>query len=218
MTAVSVHQPDFLPYAGYWAKLVSTDAHIVMAGCKNSKGSYLNRVKMGGMWVTVPMVGGTKGMIRDIEIEPSTLLSVYAKIKHVYSWTPWYKRLDPLLQLIAMIAKQDNRNLAITNTRLNMMVLEILGHKPKIIMDGEDMVGESTQERLFNLIRTHVPDVSCYYSGKMGGAYIKDPTPFVVVYPRPNHAIEDESILKVLCTTADPRAYLLDSYTWRTSM
>ena len=59
MTTVAIHQPNFLPWQGYFYKILNCDIFIFLDHVGFSKGSYTNRVKVmspsGPKWLTVPV-------------------------------------------------------------------------------------------------------------------------------------------------------------------
>jgi hypothetical protein len=58
---VAIHQPTFMPWLGWWDKLVRCDVFIVLDAVQFPKkgGSWMNRVKLlvgdRPAWVTVPV-------------------------------------------------------------------------------------------------------------------------------------------------------------------
>src|SRR4051794_36640605 len=54
-----VHQPNYLPWLGFFAKLAASDVYIVLDNVQYSGGSWINRVRVRGtdpsMWLTVPI-------------------------------------------------------------------------------------------------------------------------------------------------------------------
>ena len=56
---VAIHQPNYLPWLGYFNKMHQADVFIFLDNVKFSKGSYTNRVRIlsskGPRWLTVPV-------------------------------------------------------------------------------------------------------------------------------------------------------------------
>jgi len=67
---VAIHQPNFLPWPGYFAKMLAADLLIFLDDVQFSKGSYTNRVgACGTRWLTVPVGSGSHNRpICDVEI------------------------------------------------------------------------------------------------------------------------------------------------------
>lgn len=72
---VAIHQPNFLPWLGYFHKMNQADAFVLLDDVQFSKGSYGNRVKIksrlkGPDWLTVPVRSseGSKQQYNEIEI------------------------------------------------------------------------------------------------------------------------------------------------------
>lgn len=58
---VSIHQPAYLPYGGFFAKMLSSDVHVVLDTVLYSRGSFQTRNRIrtaqGEAWLTVPVHG-----------------------------------------------------------------------------------------------------------------------------------------------------------------
>jgi len=61
---VAIHQPNFLPWLGYFHKMACADRFVFLDGVPFAKGSYTNRVKIktaaGEQWLTVPVITSGK--------------------------------------------------------------------------------------------------------------------------------------------------------------
>src|SRR3954466_3489026 len=76
-TVVAIHQPNFLPWLGYFDKIARADVFVVLDNVQFPKtgGTWSNRVKLlvseKPSWVTVPVVRAFHGVreIRDIRID-----------------------------------------------------------------------------------------------------------------------------------------------------
>lgn len=64
---VSIHQPNFFPWLGYFAKIALSDVFVFLDGVEFTRGSYINRVKLlcSGlpMWRTCPVKRGSGSML-----------------------------------------------------------------------------------------------------------------------------------------------------------
>jgi WbqC-like protein family len=71
---VAIHQPNFMPWCGYFHKILSSDIFIIMDNVQYVKGSWINRVQIktqqGPFWVTIPVKlrGDHLKLINAIEI------------------------------------------------------------------------------------------------------------------------------------------------------
>lgn len=54
---VAIHQPDLLPYSGFWYKMARSDAFVVASHDQFKKYGYQRRVRMRDTWCSIPLVG-----------------------------------------------------------------------------------------------------------------------------------------------------------------
>ena len=47
---VTIHQPDLLPYSGFWFKMATSDTFVLSVHDQFQKHGYQRRVKMRGAW------------------------------------------------------------------------------------------------------------------------------------------------------------------------
>jgi len=68
---VTIHQPNFLPWLGYFYKMARADRFVFLDSVPFAKGSYTNRVRIktaaGPQWLTVPVV--TRGRLGQVIAE-----------------------------------------------------------------------------------------------------------------------------------------------------
>jgi hypothetical protein len=66
---VVVQQPQFLPWAGLWHKVVSADLYVIYAGVKFDQYDHQHRVTVDGHWLTVPVEKHSRNkLIKDVRI------------------------------------------------------------------------------------------------------------------------------------------------------
>lgn len=71
---VTIHQPNFVPWTGYFDKMVRADVFVLLDTVPFTKGGFQNRVKVKGhdgpQWLTVPV--HTKGKLGQLTTEVET--------------------------------------------------------------------------------------------------------------------------------------------------
>ena len=81
---VSINQPAYLPWLGYYQRIASSDLHVILDNVQFEKNSYTNRNRIrtdvGWAWLTVPIL--TKGRFGDLEI----------RNLQINTQTPWRKK------------------------------------------------------------------------------------------------------------------------------
>ena len=111
MTLVAIHQPNFLPWLGYFDKVARADAFVLLDHVQFPKkgGTWINRVKMlvsgGAAWVTVPIDRSYHGerSIREMRIDESkpwrekTLRTIQASYGRAPHFDAVFPRISELL-------------------------------------------------------------------------------------------------------------------------
>jgi hypothetical protein len=101
---VAIHQPNYLPWIGYFHKIYRSDVFVYLNGVEYTSGSWMNRNKVktpdGWTWLTVP-IRDSGGPIHDVRIATQedwqaehwkTLQHNYGGANHFESWRPFLKR------------------------------------------------------------------------------------------------------------------------------
>src|SRR3954447_9350269 len=94
-----VHQPNFLPWMGFFAKIAAADVYIVMDNVQFPRNSWVNRVRIGGrgepMWLTVPVrhLGRLDLPIAEVEIsyESDWVSKQSRTIQQRYARAPFFR-------------------------------------------------------------------------------------------------------------------------------
>ena len=104
---VSIHQPNFLPWLGFFAKLEAADQFVLLDNAQFQKtgGGWVNRVQIqvGGRasWLTVPIKRppGVQ-LIREIEIQDAPRWSKKAlrTLEQSYGRHPFFEQVFPLVE------------------------------------------------------------------------------------------------------------------------
>jgi hypothetical protein len=94
---VAVHQPNYLPYLGFFQKMANADVLVFFDTALYSKQLGFhnrNRIKtpIGAQWITVPIVHSTVAMMRDVRIAGSDWARQHRKmIEANYRRAPLYE-------------------------------------------------------------------------------------------------------------------------------
>jgi len=175
--AISIHQPAYLPWLGYFHKIAMADEFVVLDMTQFEKNSYINRNKIltpnGAIWLTVPIE--TKGIFKNnflTETKISNLTSWQKKhwrsIEQNYNKAPFFKEYSD--ELKKFYRKK--------YTRINTLCWDMLtyfttklGIKTKLIRSSElsNINGEKTS-LIINICQQL--GAKTYISGKLGKNYL----------------------------------------------
>ena len=95
---VAIHQPNFLPWLGFFYKISKSDAFVLLDDVQYSKNSFINRNRIkspnGEQWLTMPVLHTGKFGQNINEVEISFFEKNYKKLMHAiqlnYSKSKYY--------------------------------------------------------------------------------------------------------------------------------
>lgn len=134
---VAIHQPQYLPWLGYFDKMLKADQFCYLDTVQYKKNEWQNRNRIktakGWQWLTVPVTYRYPQKIGEVGIDPS---ADWAR-KHLQTLHTNYRRAPFFDRYIAMIEAVLSRRwegIAALNLSLIECVRQILGiaHKPAI--------------------------------------------------------------------------------------
>ncbi len=172
---VAIHQPNFLPWLGYFYKMAQCDVFVLLDNVQYTKNSFINRNRIKtpqeAMWLTVPVkIKGRFGqLIKDVEITNK----VDWRKKHLGTLETNYRKaefFEPVFQsLKAIYFIGDWNNLCELNIRLLEWTLSLLKLEKKLVRASDlNVEGESTQ-LLINIVKKLGGNI--YLSGFGGAKY-----------------------------------------------
>lgn len=180
---IGIHQPNFLPWLGYFAKLMKSDIFVLLDTVQFSKGGYQNRVQIktsnGSSWLTASV---TPSKIREGEIDLNRFH--FWKTKHLktmsqnYSKSPHFDYFFD--QIYLYYNSYSHSSLFDFNLGLIRLVCNALGESDKKIIlasnlkqSGEVFANSlKGDDRLIDICKTL--DGSIYLSGQGGKQYQDD--------------------------------------------
>lgn len=179
---VAIHQPNFLPWLGYFDKIARADVLILLDDAQQQKkgGSWTNRVKMivgdEPAWITVPIDRSYHGTreIREVEIDESKPWREKAlrTIEQTYSKAPSFGDVFPIVE--ELVSRRD-ANLADYNAAAVERLADAIGLGDTEIVRASSLGVGSTATATARLIElTKAAGGGAYLSGGGAGGYQED--------------------------------------------
>lgn len=175
---VAIHQPNYAPWCGYFAKLAQSDLFILLDDVQMPSGrSYVSRCRIGTAagpaWLTVPVHHAPDEAIRTVRFADQR----FAR-KHLGTLQAQYGRarfFDEVMGRLRPIYEAPGETLAAFNERLIDAVCDYLGLGTPRRRSSELPSQGQGDERLLSLLRA--VGASAYLSGP-GGQNYQDPARF----------------------------------------
>jgi hypothetical protein len=174
MTVVAIHQPNYMPWLGYFAKAMHADIFVFLDDVQFSKNSYTNRVqilqKKERRWLTVPVRAHLGDPINRLRAaDPDWLSQHLAVLKNLYKDALHFKSLwHTLSELYSSLPDSD---IATINILLIQAVSELLGLRCRFVRSSMIDVGSlSGDERLAAIVKA-LTGSGTYLSGRGGADY-----------------------------------------------
>jgi hypothetical protein len=177
---VAIHQPNFLPWLGYFDKIARADIFILLDNVQFPKtgGTWINRVQMAvhdaPAWVTVPIKRAYHGtrLIREMEINNDIpwQVKLLKTIQINYGRAPYFSVVYPF---VADLIEQQYGLLSEFNICSIKRVMEKLGFETSKLVLGSDLaVDGSATQLLINLTKS--VGSNAYLAGGGAGGYQED--------------------------------------------
>ncbi|HEC91837.1 MAG TPA: hypothetical protein ENI51_02415 [Candidatus Atribacteria bacterium] len=147
---VGIHQPNFLPWLGYFYKIDRSDVFVLLDNVQYTKNSFINRNRIktpqGAIWLTVPVSFRFGQLINEVKINNKTNW----REKHLKTLEMNYKRavfFEDVFKIIKEIYYlKDWQNLSDFNIRLISAMLSYIGLDKALIKSSSlDVKGKSTE-------------------------------------------------------------------------
>jgi len=174
---VTIHQPNYLPWAGFFHKWLISDAFIILDTVQYHKNEWQNRNRIkgqnGAQWVTVPVSYRFPQSILEVGIAAPNGSSNWARkqvaaIEQAYVKAPYLELYWPKLR---EVLQQPWQRIADLNTAIICCLGEMLGCQAPLHLASR-MEADSTDptERLILLCKELGGDA--YLSGQEGRSYL----------------------------------------------
>ena len=180
MPLVAVHQPNYLPWLGYFRKIAMADVFVFLDDVQYSKNSYINRVQImadgKARWLTVPVSAHLGDPINRVRPARRDWRQAHLDaLRTRYGSVAAFPKVWPVVR--DSISDSPDADIAAINRHLVVRIAEALGIGRKFVCSSQMAVGPAKgDDRLVGLVAGIAPD-ACYLSGQ-GGAKYQDPEKF----------------------------------------
>ena len=178
---VVIHQPDFLPYLGFFHRLLHADLYVVLdtvqflSGSKSWHNRDKIRTRQGEAWLTVPTVKAPRQTpINRIMIanDGGWRLNHLNLLNHNYRNAPFFKEIWPIVEKLYAGTETVLADFSLKSIK---MLMELFDIRVEIAMASELAVEGKSNELLSDILQK--TGATSYLSGVGARAYF-DPAPF----------------------------------------
>ncbi|MEY9560438.1 WbqC family protein [Sinorhizobium fredii] len=213
-----VQQPQFLPWIGFWHKLVSCDRWVIYAASQFQKHGHENRVTLDGGWLTIPVRRtGLDTLVMDAKIENVTACRKIARTLRQRCGSRKHAHRDRLDGVIGVLETWRSDWLIELTTELMLRVMEALGLQREVHLDTTIRAG-SAIEKLDDCIAQYAPGC-LYLSGRAGLDYMGFGSLWAPVETRFQKMLADsspDSIVQLIAEHPQPLEVIRDCALWQT--
>lgn len=174
---VGIHQPNYLPWLGYFFKISQCEKFVFLDSVQFTKGLFINRTKIrtpkGWIWLTIPVK--TKGKLYQeifkVKIDNKTSWSR----KHLNSLMLNYKRatfFEKYTNFFKEIYKEKWEKLSELNARIIEYIARELNIKVEFFRASELGIQGKSTELLINICKA--VGANTYISGPSGKKYLQE--------------------------------------------
>jgi hypothetical protein len=170
----TVHQPNYLPYLGFFEKAFRSDVFILYDTTQFKKNDWQNRNKLcvnnGWQWISVPVLHNFGQKINEVKIKDpeKSLNKNWRSIQVTYGKAPYFKKYSPRLEEIYLSGIE---YIAELNCSIILAVADFLELKTKFIKSSElPPVKSTSTQALIDL--TNAVNADTYISGGEGVNYL----------------------------------------------
>jgi WbqC-like protein family len=175
---ISINQPAYLPWLGYFQRIAVSDLHIVLDHVQFEKNSFTNRNKIktanGCCWLTVPVK--TKDKFGDLAIKSLEIdnynnwrIKHWQTIRQSYAKAPYFKEHSLFFE---SIYQREWQYLSDLCREITKYLLQALNINTPLLLSSEMQVEGVKDELIVNLCQK--AGASTYLSGILGQNYIRE--------------------------------------------
>ena len=171
------HQPEFLPWLGFFHKLTLGDIYMIVDNVQFKKKHFENRnricTRSGALWITVPVhtQGRFEQHINQVAIDNRSnwQRKILKSIELNYAKTPYFSQYWPFF---SQVIGQERHKLAELNEELIRGCLGFLGIKVDVVKSSELGIVEQGTDLIVEMCKS--VGATSYVSGQSGRDYLDE--------------------------------------------
>jgi len=170
----TIHQPNYLPYLGFFEKAYNSDIFVLYDSTQFKKNDWQNRNKLcsgnGWQWISLPILHDFSQKICEVKIKDpeKNLAKNWRSIKVIYGRAPFFKEYSPVYE---QIYNSKIEFIAELNLKIIRAAAGHLGLNTKFIRSTELPEINTTSTQALIDITKHV-NADTYISGAEGINYL----------------------------------------------
>ncbi len=175
---VSINQPAYLPWLGYFERIAASDLHVVLDHVQFEKNSFTNRnkarTKEGSTWLSIPL--STKGKFGDLAINALEFAANdpwakkhWATLRMNYGKAPFFKQYAPAYEALYMQSWTSFMPMVRAFLEQHLRDLQI---ETPLRFSSEMAIAGTKSELVLNLCRA--TGATTYLSGALGRNYLDE--------------------------------------------
>lgn len=171
---VAIHQPNYLPWLGYFYKIAVADVFVFLDDVQFSKGSYINRVRIlasgAARWLTIPVSSHLGDPINRVAAaKASWAQSHLDTLRGFYSAAPEFKSVWPSLGAIVGDSPKDN--IAMSNRHIVECIAAELGLRCTFVASSDFEIEDCVSDDRLVRLTKGISAGGTYLSGRGGAKY-----------------------------------------------
>ena len=176
MRVVAVHQPNFFPWLGFFAKLAAADVFVLLDDAQLPKGggTWLNRVRLllsgASRWQTAPMARPKGETLRVDEVrfaDARWRRKLATAVRANYARAAHFAEVFPLLEELLELPEE---RVAHFNEHAIRRLAALLGLETEIVRASSWELESQATQRLIELVQRN--EGTCYLSGDGSSGYL----------------------------------------------
>lgn len=173
MKLISIRQPGYFPYLGFFKKIESADVFVFLDDVQYTRSDWDNRNKIettdGPMWLTIPILNKSKEFLNEVKIDHTQnwIYKHKSAIKFSYQNTPFF---DLYWKDIESILDKKYTKLIDLNMKLINYFKSVLDINTETVFSSDLKINSNGSEKLCQICMKLKADT--YLSGELGQNYL----------------------------------------------